>query len=52
MTALLNRSGAAVADAITQAFAAGLAGRAIRPGDADYDAARRSGTRRSTVIRA
>jgi FAD/FMN-containing dehydrogenase len=41
MPALLNRSGAPVDAAAIDAFAAGLAGRAIRPGDADYDTARR-----------
>ncbi len=40
MTALLSKSGAAVAAAVIDEFAAGLAGRAIRPGDADYDSAR------------
>ena len=41
MTKLVNRSGAEVAADAIDAFAAGLAGRAVRPGDADYDAARR-----------
>ena len=38
---LQNRAGARVASSIIDEFAAGLAGRAIRPSDAEYDAARR-----------
>jgi FAD/FMN-containing dehydrogenase len=38
---LLTRSGAPVDDTLVSEFAAGLAGRVIRPGDADYDTARR-----------
>ena len=41
MPRLLNRSGAPVDGAAIDAFASGLAGEAIRPGDAGYDAARR-----------
>ena len=40
-TELQNRSGARIDAGIIDEFAAGLAGRLIRPGDADYDAARR-----------
>ncbi len=39
-TRLMNRSGAPVATAAIDAFTAGLAGRAVAPGDAGYDAAR------------
>ena len=38
---LQNRAGARVDSSIIDEFAAGLAGRAIRPSDAEYDAARR-----------
>jgi FAD binding domain/Berberine and berberine like len=38
---LQNRSGSRVEPGIIDEFAAGLAGRLIRPSDADYDAARR-----------
>lgn len=38
---LLTRSGVAVDDARVGEFAGGLAGRVIRPGDGDYDTARR-----------
>jgi FAD/FMN-containing dehydrogenase len=41
MTDLKNRDGAPVDAAAIDAFAATLAGRAIRPGEPDYDAARR-----------
>ena len=41
MTELVNRSGAPIGAAAIDAFAAGLAGGVIRPGDAGYDAARR-----------
>ena len=41
MTELVNRSGAPIGAAAIDAFAAGLAGGVIGPGDADYDAARR-----------
>jgi FAD/FMN-containing dehydrogenase len=40
-TGLVNRSGIAIAADAIDAFAAGLAGRVIRPADADYDSARR-----------
>ena len=39
-TVLRNRAGAAIDPGIVDEFAAGLAGRALRPSDADYDAAR------------
>jgi FAD/FMN-containing dehydrogenase len=39
--ALLSRGGGAIEAARIDEFAAGLAGRLIRPGDGDYDAARR-----------
>jgi hypothetical protein len=41
MQGLLSRGGAAIDAARIEEFASGLAGRAVRPGDADYDAARR-----------
>ena len=41
MTALLNRSGAAVADAITEASPPASPAGPSAPGDADYDAARK-----------
>ena len=41
MTELVNRSGAPIGAAAIDAFAAGLAGGVIGPGDAGYDAARR-----------
>ncbi|MFO1141108.1 MAG: FAD-binding oxidoreductase [Amaricoccus sp.] len=41
MAGLLSRRGAPIEAAALETFAAGLAGRAIGPGDADYDAARR-----------
>ncbi len=40
-TGLVNRSGAAIAAGAIDAFAEGLAGRVIRPVDAEYDSARR-----------
>lgn len=39
-TVLRNRAGAAIDPGIVDEFAAGLAGRALRPSDADYEAAR------------
>jgi FAD/FMN-containing dehydrogenase len=41
MAELQDRSGARIEPGIIDEFAAGLAGRLIRPADADYDAARR-----------
>lgn len=38
---LVNRSGVAIEAVAIEAFAAGLAGRVIRPADAEYDSARR-----------
>ena len=49
-TRLCTRSGLPVGSAIVDEFAAGLAGKAIQPGHAEYDTARQSGMRRSTAI--